>query len=289
VKPTLAAATDGTNLRYPLLASPKLDGVRAININGILLSRSLKLIPNKHIQMLFGRREFHGLDGELIIGDPTAKNVCNVTTSGVMSREGTPPTRFYVFDDHTHVGTFKYRHKGLHARIAGWGSVMVVKHSVITNEQELLRYETDMLALGYEGIMIRDPNGYYKHGRSTLKEGLLLKLKRFEDSEAEVLGVVELMTNLNGAMRNALGHLERSRAKAGLVGAGTLGALQVRDLTTGVEFEIGTGFNQHDRELLWSTRNDLPGRLVRYKYQPTGVKEKPRFPVFLGFRDPRDL
>jgi hypothetical protein len=73
--------------------------------------------------------------------------------------------------------------------------------------------------------MLRDPNGPYKFGRSTRKEGYLLKLKRFCDSEAEVIGVVELMHNGNEAKTNALGRTERSTRKAGKTGMGVLGAL----------------------------------------------------------------
>ena len=86
----LAAKTDGKGLSYPLLASPKLDGVRALIINGIVMSRSFKPIPNAHVQELFGRPEYNGLDGELIVGAPTDKDVYRNTTSGVMSQAGEP-------------------------------------------------------------------------------------------------------------------------------------------------------------------------------------------------------
>jgi DNA ligase-1 len=56
-----------------------------------------------------------------------------------------------------------------------------------------------------------------------------------------------------------------------------------------VEFDIGTGFTADQRQLLWSVGDNLIGRVVKYKSQPTGVKEKPRFPVFLGFRDAVDM
>ena len=71
MKPMLAAKTDGKGLSYPLLASPKLDEVRALIINGVVMSRSFKPIPNAHVQELFGRPEYNGLDGELIVGSPT--------------------------------------------------------------------------------------------------------------------------------------------------------------------------------------------------------------------------
>lgn len=112
----------------------------------------------------------------------------------------------------------------------------------------------------------------------------MLKVKRFEDSEAEVLGTVEEMFNGNEAQRDELGRTKRSKAKAGLVGKGTMGALKVRDLKTKVEFEIGTGFTADDRARQWPT-----GLIVRYKFFAVGVKDKPRHPVYLGERDVKDM
>ena len=73
IKPMLATEADFNKLRYPVCAQPKLDGIRVIIKNGVVYSRSLKPIPNKHIQALFGN--LHGVDGELIVGDVTAQDV----------------------------------------------------------------------------------------------------------------------------------------------------------------------------------------------------------------------
>ena len=64
MKPMLAAPSDGNDLKYPIMVSPKLDGVRAIIIDGVVMSRSLKPIPNKYVQSLFGLEKFNGFDGE---------------------------------------------------------------------------------------------------------------------------------------------------------------------------------------------------------------------------------
>jgi DNA ligase-1 len=140
--------------------------------------------------------------------------------------------------------------------------------------------------------MIRDPHGLYKFGRATAKSGELLKIKRFVDDEAVVVGVEELMHNENEAKTNALGRTERSTAKAGLRGAGTLGKLIVRR-QDGVEFGIGTGFTAQQRADLWDhrrRRGPLVGKLVTYKhFANAGVKDAPRFPVFKAFRDATDL
>ena len=66
-----------------------------------------------------------------------------------------------------------------------------------------------------EGVMLKDPNSQYECKRSKK----LLKVKRFEDAEATVIG------HLQGT-----GRLEN-----------TLGAIRVRE-KDGTEFKIGSGF-----------------------------------------------
>jgi DNA ligase 1 len=287
MKPMLAAATDGTNLSYPVLVSPKLDGVRCLIIDGVAMSRSLKPIPNQFVQTLFGKSALNGLDGELIVGPPTGKDVYQRTVSGVMAKEGNPAVTFHVFDTYLGDQVFYNRLKLAETMIKKAGCVKLVKHIKIMNEEALMTHEAVTLIDGYEGVMIRHPTGPYKHGRSTLREGWLLKLKRFEDSEAVILDAMPLMHNDNEAKRNELGQLERSSHKANKEARELVGSFLVRDLKTNVEFEIGTGFTEAQRRSFWK---DVPiGKIVKYKYQPTGVKDKPRFPVFLGFRDERDL
>ena len=93
-----------------MYCSTKLDGIRAVVIDSIVYSRSLKPIRNKYVQHLFGKEEYNGFDGELIVGDVYAKDVFQKTTSGVMSEEGTPNVKFYVFDDFSEP-TFTYKER----------------------------------------------------------------------------------------------------------------------------------------------------------------------------------
>lgn len=285
VKPMLAVAWDGADLAYPLLASPKLDGVRALVLGGVVVSRSLKPIPNAAVQARFGKADFEGLDGELIVGDAAHPDVYRRTTSGVMSALGTPDVRFFVFDDLSAPGGFAARLASAAQRCCG--AAVALDHISLPDAEALAAYEAAQVAAGYEGIMLRAPDAPYKHGRVSKTDGSFLKVKRFEDAEAEVLDAIELCHNLNAATVNALGQTERSVAQAGRVPGGVLGALSVR-LPSGVTFEIGTGFTAAERAALWARRDRLPGKLVKFKFQPAGTAQKPRFPVFLGFRDRRD-
>lgn len=288
-KPMLAAPFDGIHIQYPIILSPKLDGIRCVIIDGVACGRSLKPIPNKHVQNLFGKPEYNGLDGELIIGSPTARTAFNVTSAGVMSIEGTPNVKFYVFDDFTIDEIFARRLMSVSKRTHGNSKLLAVRHHKIEKSQDFIQWELDYVAVGYEGVMLRRPDGPYKYGRSTSKEGYLVKVKRFTDSEAIILQCAELMRNGNNATVNELGYLERPNYKDGKVKSGVLGSIVVRDMKTGIEFEIGTGFTASQRKNLWERRHLLVNQVVKYKSQPSGAKNKPRFPVFLGFRDIIDL
>ncbi len=287
-KPLLACDADLAKLRFPLLASPKLDGVRAIVRGGVVYSRSNKPIPNKHVQTLFSKCEH--FDGELIVGDPTSKTCYRDTVSEVMSHDKTGGCYFYVFD-HVQCPTLPYLQRNLaitkSLRGGSMENVIGLDQHHISTLDVLLELEEQMLNAGYEGLILRSPDAPYKYGRSTVNEGFLLKLKKFVDAEFEVIGFEERMHNGNEATTNELGRTKRSSHKAGKVGLGDLGALVLQG--DGFTFNVGTGFDDITRQALWAARNsNLVGRLAKIKYFPVGMKNAPRHPVFLGFRDRSD-
>lgn len=290
-KPMLAGTcTDTSTLRYPVLLSRKLDGIRAMVQNGILVSRTLKPIPNIHVQDKF-KGLLEGLDGELIYRNPKSPTCYRDTVSIVMSDDKpADDIKFFVFDRFDNEKLFQDRRFEAHTGTRAHNDVINVFSSEILDETELQAFEAEALEAGYEGVMIRDPQSPYKQGRSSEKQGWLLKLKRFTDMEAEVLGMEELQHNENEATTNALGRTERSSAKAGKVAGGTMGKLLVRGLNgdyKDVEFAVGSGFDQAQRDACWL--NPPIGAIAKVKYFSVGCKDKPRHPIFLGFRDKRDM
>jgi len=285
MKPLLAHTIEDTSkVAYPVLVSVKLDGVRCLIIDGVAMSRSLKPIRNEYVQSCIGRPEYNGLDGELIVGDVFAPDCYRVTNSGVMSKDGRPDFKFHVFDrwdlaNQEYMVRRGFLETSLH--------VVVVPHMQALNEADLLRVEQSVLERGGEGVMVRSFNGKYKQGRSTMKEGILGKLKRFTDNDYEVIGFQERMHNGNEATTNALGHTERSSHKENKVGRGDLGAVICRT-DTGLEFNVGTGFDDALRREIWDNQARYLGKMAKVKSFLVGVKDAPRFPVFLGFRDEID-
>lgn len=288
-KPMLACAPGPVGVTvFPVLATPKIDGIRALLIEGALVSRTLKPIPNIALRSALESVLPGGCDGEIMYGDTFQS-----CTSAVMTRDG-PKSGFtyYAFDYVGEGGTGLSELTPYHERISHFGRLMsdplqakltksvesIVRIVVllpvsIKDAAALDAFEGKVLDSGFEGAMVRRPDGRYKHGRSTAREGLLIKIKRFEDAEATVTGADELVHNkdVNTDQPSKL-----------------LGAL-VAVRPDGVTFRIGTGFSAEQRRELWATRKGLLGKIVKYKFFRIGTAEAPRFPTFLGFRDPQDM
>ena len=286
MKPLLAYTVEDTStLKYPLFASVKLDGIRCLVIDSVAYSRNMKPIKNEYVQKCIGKPEYNGLDGELIVGDIFAKDCYRQTNSGVMSKDGEPDFKFYVFD-RWDMGDATFNER--YANLPELPFVKIVEQVLMDTMYPLLKFEQDMLEQGAEGIMVRSVDGIYKNGRSTAKDRILGKVKRFSDAEYRIVGFVERMHNANEATRNELGYIERSSHKDNLIGRNDLGAL-VLETVDGQQFNCGTGFDDALRAEIWANKDAYLGRMAKVKSFLIGVKDLPRFPVFLGFRDEGDL
>lgn len=287
---------DLTKLRYPCLISPKIDGAKLVRFDGQLKGRSFKHYRNKHLNAMFDKPEYEGFEGEVIVGkNPYAHDLCRMTTSCVNSFEGEPAYTWYVFDyvtDKTLDLTYLQRLDVLIHLIKSKGLKNVVAVPVIdvSNEDELVSLEQQYLDLGAEGIIIRDPYSLYKQGRTTVNSQEVLRLKRFSDSEAVIIGFTEQMYNGNEATIDELGRTSRSSHQENLIGKDTLGSLIVRDCVSGVEFSIGSGFDDTLRLTIWNNQEHYIGKIVKYKFFDKGMKDNtPRFPTFLSFRSLIDM
>jgi DNA ligase-1 len=297
-KPMLAdPLEDMWDLKLPVLATPKLDGIRCLRLNGRTLSRKFLDIPNKHIQKVMSTLAVEELDGELVTLDEEGSiKSFNQIQGDVMREDGEPDFRYYVFDYVTTALDEPYFGRMIKLRDVELPSYCVkVLPAIISSTEQFGDFEEQCLAEGHEGIMVRSGTGPYKCGRSTVKQGYLLKVKRFKDSEAIVIGFEEQQSNQNEAEEDELGHTKRSKALAGMVNAGTLGKFLVQEAGDtpwqGEKFAIGTGENltKELRQHIWDNRDKYIGKTVTYKYQPHGMLKLPRLPVWKGFRDVRDL
>ena len=296
MKPALADNYDPNNIQLPTFAQPKIDGVRGLNLDGNLVGRSLKAFKNKALTAKLSQPKYQGLDGELAFGKETSSSLCRDTT-GITGTIAGPADGFvwHVFDLVTEetVGLpYRSRYELLRKRVEELGEdfIKLVPYVRLNTATEVEAYDEKNLAAGYEGTILRNPESLYKEGRPGKKEQQLMRIKRFSDSEALVLAVVEGRTNMNEAVINELGRSERSSHAENQVPNGLVGSLTCKDLESGLEITVSPGEMDHiERKFYFDNPQEIVGKTITYKSFKKGVKTLPRFPTFKNIRSAEDM
>ena len=232
--------------------SEKLDGVRAYWDGKQFLSRQGNLY---HAPTWFTvGLPAVPLDGELWIARKAFQRTVSIVRRQDQS-EHWKDVKFLVFDAPSIVGPFEDRIAYLKVQIATWNATYtsLLDQQLCTSVEQLRTELARVEQLGGEGLMLRQPGSKYVAGRSST----LLKVKRFHDAEAVVVG-----------------H-EPGKGKH----KGRLGALAVQ-LPNGKRFSVGTGFK--DKE-----RGNPPaiGTTITFRYQELTDGGIPRFPSFVRVRE----
>ena len=277
-----------------LLMSPKLDGIRGVIMDRVLVGRSLKPLPNLELQARYCSTDlYHRKDGELVAGSPCEGDVMNRTTRVVMKAAAdASDVHLWVFDNFG-PGTYDERSKKLFET----AHMTILSQTRVDSMDMMLHLESEYLAKGYEGGMIRRLDAPYRSGKSQAAAVAqhLMKVKRSTDDEGLLLEVLEAQENTNEAFINEVGKTARSSAKAGKVGKGMAGAFMLRDFKgpdgTARTFKVAAGkFTHAEREQIWHDRANLEGKVfIKYRYFGYGELNLPRHGRALGFRDPIDM
>lgn len=302
IRPMKAVNYDPDKLRFPVAMSPKIDGVRGINIHGSMTGRTIKPFQCRMITGGMSVAALAGMDGELAAERKTHPDLCRLTTSATSTIEGTVPVDWHVFDlidpALAHM-TFVERHKLIPGRIDAayesgqlpdWLNLYVVPYYIVNSHEEVVALDRQFLEEGYEGSILRALDSPYKHGTSTLREGYLLRIKHFDDGEFEITGVEEGQHNANEDKRNALGYIERSTHAENMEPNGMVGRLLGKCLQSGEPMVVSPGRLTHkERKLYFEQPELIIGSIGKYKHFAKGAKDKRRFPTFQSFRNPVDL
>lgn len=313
MKPTLACDFNKDKSSFPYMAFPKIDGVRALNINGELVARSGKPFQNELNSDIFSHYKLTGFDGEMVVRRITGDGICSETTSALTTIKGEVDTNWclfdYVEDGVNNDVAYIMRYRELVRRVRALREdypeiadmVWVIPYNMVHDQYELDTYEAKCVDLGYEGVILRDPLGKYKYGRSTANEGSYLRLKQFQDAEIVVTSVCEGATNNNELGVTPNGYAERSTHAENMVPNGMVGTIRgylLEDqfygdkliLEKGLYIEIAPGKMTHaERVMFFENQDMILDKIVKFQYFPVGIKDKPRFPTFQHIRDPIDL
>lgn len=276
--------------RLPLWASDKEDGIRCLVCpeRGAITGQ-MKPIPNTYVRTQVELQSAIYLDGELVAIDSEGHDLgFNDTQSAIMTIGGSPRFEFRVFDSFCNIYD-TYLDRALYAKEQVWllqqqGSDYIkwLNQVKCCSVKQLEEVEASALRRGKEGIMLRHPKGWYKEGRSTLNEAYLLKVKRFTDDEAMVIGTEQEMENCNPATLNERGLQARSKHASGMRPKGCVGKLVCK--WRGHTIKIGSGLTSQQKRQWYNWPERIVGKTITFKYQAHGMKMLPRAPIFKGVR-----
>lgn len=227
------------------LVSEKIDGVRAFWDGRVLRTRHGN--PINAPAWFLASFPAQPLDGELWIGRGQFDRLSATVRRQVPDELEWRQVRYLVFELPHAPGSFRERVQALRTLVSGAGVpwLLPVEQFEVKSRQALDQKLTEIVKAGGEGLMLHRADAQYMTGRSDV----LLKMKRWNDAEATVIG-----------------H-QPGKGKF----AGMLGALRVRT-ADGVEFMLGTGLKDADR------RNPPPiGAVITFRYRELTNRGLPRF------------
>lgn len=292
------------DIKFPCFVSPKIDGIRAGVQESGCYAFSGNPTTNDYARNFMSNHLFHGLDFEFSVGPSNDPDVYAKTFSGIQTKSGEPEFQCNIIDDFS-IGSepFVERYNVLKQRVVDLNEYckevlgiereifVLIEQILVHDEEGLLAAELKFLEMGYEGAMTRQPYAVYKHGRCSVIHQGLNKLKRFSHTEATIIAGYEENENLNDEELDAYGRTKRSSHKENMVGIGRLGGyICTSDAYPGVTFRVSATTMPHkERSEKWGTLDEDIGKLIRFKHLKHGEKDRPRHPLYAGFRDPSDL
>ena len=294
-KPFKACDADLDLVTFPIMVLPKVDGVRGLCRKAILLGRSLKQHKNLFNKAIFSNVIYEGIDGELAITNAvTSSRLCRDTTSALNTVKGEPKLTWWAFDllDAETINLpYLVRYQLLQLKCASLGSnVKVIQFNWANNAEEVMKLYNQYIAMGYEGVVLRDPEAMHKNGRSTKKQAGYLRIKPTGDAEGIFHHFDEAMHNDNAIKINELGESARSSHKANKIPLGMIGALWLTPIGGGEPFKVGPGTMTHqDRIMYFRHPSELEGRIIKFKFFDHGAKDAYRHARFFCFRAESDM
>jgi len=264
---------------------PKLDGIRCFAIvesgKALLYARSGKLIRNfdetigKELSQLGDGcydGEIMGEDFIALMRQAYRKESVDVSNSYLALFDFLP---LEEWKSREAVMSCETRYEELNLQLSCWGLrslkneffqsyrwkylKVVPRYTTTAVYAEIKSLHDEFVLDGFEGAMIKDLDAPYKFARGTE----VMKLKAFHDADLQVKALQE------GTGKHS----------------GKLGSVLVS--YNGVDVQVGSGFSDNLREVIWDKPADFIGRTIEVRYQEVTPDGSLRFPTFVCFRNDR--
>lgn len=252
----LAKPIDYARIKYPVLVSPKLDGLRAIFKDGKFYSRlgnqfkgltrleeCLKSILTPEIM----------LDGELMVEGEHFNEI----SGQLRSFNETNKATFNVFDAPHLSLPLEQRCSWIEDLVIPESRINVIQHFMAHDDDDIQDLYQDALAHGHEGIMVKDPRSLYENARTWS----WMKVKPIHTEDLKVIGTFEGQ----GKYEGLCGGLIVDRG--------------------GVRVRVGSGLSDAQRNIWADDSSDILGATIEVAFQevtPDGSLRHPRLKAVRG-------
>lgn len=176
-----------SKIRFPCFTQPKLDGYRAVCINGKFFSRQ-----GKEFEVM--RNLFSELnDIDLILDGELYNHDIKFEDLGVLRKKKLDESdkqilskiEYHIYDVIDINLTFEQRLTVLNSLKNKYTNIKVVETTICEKEKDIIEQYEKAVLCGYEGLMVRNSQGKYKCKNRSYD---LQKYKQFMDSEFRIVG-----------------------------------------------------------------------------------------------------
>ena len=242
----------------PFLVQPKYDGERLIAIRALdwvelYSSTGLPVTNLPHITEAVKQLPVGIYDGEAYIHQGRQQLGGIMRSGGVV--EESKRTKYVIFDMKSPLPQ-SHRLTTL-SLLSTPSEIIIAPFWTCSSTEEVEEILAEQMALGYEGVILREAKAAYVEKRATT----MMKLKPRSSDTYRIIRWQEEVS-IQGEPK------------------GTLGAFQVMDADGNV-FKVGSGFTQAQRKEFWQHRERMIGQMIYVKYQALTDRGVPWFPVFV--------
>lgn len=259
-----------------------------------MLSRSFKPIPNvqlhKKFEALksFTKEQGIVLDGEIYGHGMTFQEITHFVMTQDTKNEKIPDNlTFHCFDwiVNPNIRAVDRYIQSVEMSARFNLPLEIVVQQTVSNPSDVANLFENVLAQGYEGLILKNPNSAYKMGRATFKEGLGYKCKPYQTFDAVVVDIDQGTKVRDGSDRlaDAFGYSKTSMKKADRVPVDKAGAFVI--VYNGHEMRVSLAMTDEEKTELWMNKDKYIGRKIEYKGMMVGAKDVPRHPVFIRYRE----
>jgi DNA ligase-1 len=259
--PMLAHEYSEKTEKYPCYAQPKLDGIRCIifkyNNQIVFQSRNNTIFQSfphllMELNILFIKNSKLILDGELYCHHLGFSKITSIVRK--KDHQELSKIQYHIYDIIDNSLTYTQRYLQLCEYIRTSISIFLVKTIKISSRNEMQSLHQSFVNEGYEGIMLRNPNGLYKQ---QIRSKDLLKYKLFKDSDYIIVG-----------------HHE---------GTGGVPVFECVN-ENNKRFSVNMKCSMEEKREMMENITQFYGKKLIVKYQELSEDNIPRFPVGIGVR-----